>query len=103
MVWASLLIPLRAIAQNRCRVEFRFRFRTSYCLMHGIRAKVKAAGPLHAAEMGIRSARVEDPHVQQVQKYAADPPRTLTPPRQGTARRSRKDGPRTVPVRSASV
>jgi hypothetical protein len=50
---AYVLIPLRVFAQCRCRTEFRFRFRTGHGLMHGLRAKVNAAGPFHAAETGI--------------------------------------------------
>jgi hypothetical protein len=56
----SLSILLRVFPQSRCRVEFRFRSRTGHCLMHGIRAKVNAAGPCHAAEIGIGGDSVED-------------------------------------------
>ena len=41
--------------------------------MHGIRAKVNAAGPFHAAEIGIEGDGVEDMGVQQLQKHAAAP------------------------------
>ena len=36
--------------------------------MHGIRAKVNAAGPFHAAEIGIDGDGIEDAGVQQLQK-----------------------------------
>src|ERR1017187_4078497 len=70
---ASLLTLLRVFAQSRRREAFRFRFRTGHCLMHGVRAKVNAAGPFHAAEIGIDGDGVEDTSVQQLQKHAAAP------------------------------
>ena len=39
--------------------------------MHGIRAKVNAAGPFHAAEIGIDGGGIEDTGVQQFEKHAA--------------------------------
>ena len=41
--------------------------------MHGIRAKVNAAGPFDAAEIGIDGDGVDDTGVQQLQKHAAAP------------------------------
>jgi hypothetical protein len=41
--------------------------------MHCIRAKVNAAGPLHASEIGIDDNGVEDTGVQQFQKHADTP------------------------------
>ena len=40
-------------------MEFCFRFRTGHGLMHGIRAKVNAAGPFHASEIEIHGDGVE--------------------------------------------
>jgi hypothetical protein len=37
--------------------------------MHGIRAKVNAAGPFHAAEIGIDGDGVENTGVQQFQRW----------------------------------
>jgi hypothetical protein len=54
-------------------MEFRFRFRTDHRLMHRIRAKVNAAQPFHAAEIGIDGDGVENAGVQQFQKHAAAP------------------------------
>jgi hypothetical protein len=39
--------------------------------MPGIRAKVSAAGPFHAGEIGIDVDGIEDTGVQQFQKHAA--------------------------------
>ena len=50
----------RPFPQNRCRVEIRFTFRTGHWVMHCLRAKVNAAGPLHPAEIGITGDGVED-------------------------------------------
>lgn len=41
--------------------------------MRGIRAKVNAAGPFHAAEIRIDGDGVEDAGVQQFQKHTAAP------------------------------
>jgi hypothetical protein len=43
--------------------------------MHGIRAKVNAAGPFHAAEIGIDGDGIEDTGVQQLEEHAAAPRR----------------------------
>jgi hypothetical protein len=68
-----LFILFRVFAQGRCRREFHFRFRTAHCLMHRLRAKVNAAGPFHAAKVGIDGDSIENPRVQQFQKHAAAP------------------------------
>jgi hypothetical protein len=41
--------------------------------MHRVRAKVNAAGPSHAAEIGIYRDGVENAGVQQFQEHAATP------------------------------
>jgi len=41
--------------------------------MHGIRAKVNAARPFHAAEIGIAGDGVEATGIQQLEKHAAAP------------------------------
>jgi hypothetical protein len=38
--------------------------------MHGVRPKVNAAGPFHAAEIGIGGDGIEDTGVQQLEKHA---------------------------------
>ena len=45
--------------------------RQSVCLIHCIQAKVNAAGPFNAAELGIDGDGVEDTGVQQLEKHAA--------------------------------
>ena len=41
--------------------------------MHGLWAKVNAARPFHAAEIGIDGNGIEETGVQQLQKHAAAP------------------------------
>ena len=55
-----------SFAQSRCRMEFRFR--TGHYLVHRIRAKVNAAGPFNAAEIGIDGYGVTDGRIRQFQE-----------------------------------